>query len=1011
MTAWSRRRLPAPARRLVAWLDEHDPGGVDAWRAVHFVVAVTLSILAARIADDVLGIGDPVRFPMFAGLSSGTMLFLLVPGRRRGEAMAMGRTAAVLTGYVLLVALIGGTGNAFGADALTVLLVPLTFLALYVRRFGRLAQSDGLALFEIALTVATTSPTREEALWFALATGGGAIVAMAVRLALWRPIAVPAFEAAVAGYRTAAADALSGLAAAFSTARPWPAQGLALAARARRRLRFAAIAAVREAPSLEDAVQDAKSATYRLEIASGLVRDRLADAAGGTVDAAARAAITAAVEAAAAAVRPGSGAGQSDACTSAIATARTALLRDRTLDPGLRDRLLVALAGIARIAVVADTLDAGSAPPARPAPVAAVSLPQASGLLQTTRVALQGLVATLATTAIYLGFDLDHGYWATLTVAFVLGASFGETVARVRTRLAGTVVGVAAGVAVALTVGDQVAVAATLAIAALAVALVAMRDRYDVSCAGIAFAMMIGLHLISGLGIAGMLARVYDTVIGAAAAIVCARFVLPVALADPTRAEIGAFLVRCRSVFARLWPAGAEEEGPLSVTAPAGAASDATASDTTATIATAALLLRDRLPKLNDESALGFRATAGVVRLVSQMETIASYLTLIDGIATRLATLPRLLDAMAVIAPARGRVLAAFDGAVGEPATLPPPDATTPIPAPQGGDENAAVIGMVEYSYFADALERALTDVRAELPPAPPRAAARPALRRIATGLAALATAALLCWAPAPATAAERAPSAAPVPTWDWIIGIGKLPSPPPKVEFLGLDGFDTPKRYVVDAGKRGIRTWCYLSVGTVENWRPDRKAFEALNEKEIKAGRKPFIGKRYPEWEGERWLDVRRYTVFLPLLVDRLQMCADKGFEFVEFDNLDAYENKTGFKITKSDTLRYAKALAAAARDLGLKPMQKNVPELAKTLEPHFDAILFEDCALYKFCGDAKPFVDAGKPAFDADYPESWDDEGKRFDKANACSQAKQAGVSMIFKRLDLDEWTRRCG
>jgi uncharacterized membrane protein YccC len=1006
MRARSRRRLPAPAQRLVAWLDEHDPGGIDAWRAVHFVVAVTLSILAARIANDALGIGDPVRFPMFAGLSAGTMLFLLVTGRRCGEAVAMGRTAAVLTGYVLLVALIGGTGNAFGADALTVLLVPLTFLALYVRRYGRLAQNDGLALFEIALTVATTSPTREEALWFALATGGGAVVAMAVRLALWRPIAVPAFEAAVTGYRAAAADALAGLAAAFSTAQPWPAQGLALAARARRRLRFAAIAAVREAPSLEDAVQDAKSATYRLEIASGLVRDRLADAAGGTVDAPARAAIAAAVEAAATAVRPGGGAGRSDACGSAIATARTALLRDGTLDPGLRDRLLVALAGIARIAVVADTLDAGFAPPAHPAPVAAVSPLKASGLLQTTRVALQGLVATLATTAIYLGFDLDHGYWATLTVAFVLGASFGETVARVRTRLAGTVVGVAAGVVVALTVGDQVAVAATLAIAALAIALVAMRDRYDVSCAGIAFAMLLGLHLISGLGIAGMLARVYDTAIGAAAAIFCARFVLPVALADPTRTEIGAFLVRCRAVFARVWPAGAEEEGTMTVTAPIGAADD-----TTATIATAALLLRDRLPKLNDESALGFRATAGVVRLVSQMETIASYLTLIDGVATRLATLPRSLDAMAVLAPARARVLAAFDGAVGAPATLPPSHGTTPTPARPRGDEDAAVIGMVEYNYFADALEQALTDVRAELPPAPPRAAARPALRRIATGLAALVTAALLCWAPAPATAAERSPAAAPVPTWDWIIGVDKLPSPPPAVEFLGLDGFDTPKRYVADAGKRGIRTWCYLSVGTIENWRPDRKAFEALNEKQLKAGRKPFIGKRYPEWEGERWLDVRRYKVFLPLMVDRLQMCLDKGFEFVEFDNLDAYENRTGFKIGKADTLRYAEALAAEARRLGLKPMQKNVPELAKTLEPHFDAILFEDCALYKFCGDAKPFVDAGKPAFDADYPESWDDEGKRFDKANACSQAKQAGVSMIFKRLDLDEWVRRCG
>jgi hypothetical protein len=619
---------------------------------------------------------------------------------------------------------------------------------------------------------------------------------------------------------------------------------------------------------------------------------------------------------------------------------------------------------------------------------------------------VQGLVATMVTTAIYLGFDLDHGYWATLTVAFVLGSSFGETVARVRTRLAGTVVGVAAGVAVALTVGDQVAVAATLAIAALAIALVAMRDRYDVSCACVAFAMLIGLHLISGLGLAGMLARVYDTAIGAAAAIFCARFVLPVALADPTRTEIGAYLVRCRAVFARFWPAGVEEEGTMAVTAPAGSTDD-----TTATIVTAALLLRDRLPKLNDESALGFRATAGVVRLVSQMETIASYLTLIDGVAERLATLPLSAHATAVIGAARARVLAAFDEAVAGPAIVPPSQARTPLPEPPGSEEDAAVIGMVEYSYFADALEQALSDVRTELPPAPPPPeAARPAPRRTAAVLAALAAAALLGWTAAPAVAAERA-AAAPPPTWDWIIGVDKLPSPPPAVAFLGLDGFDTPKRYVKDAAKRGIRTWCYLSVGTIENWRPDRKAFEALNAKEVKAGRKPFIGKRYPEWEGERWLDVRRYEVFLPLMVDRLEMCLDKGFEFVEFDNLDAYENRTGFKISKSDTVRYAEALAAEARRLGLKPMQKNVPELAKTLEPHFDAILFEDCALYKFCGDAKPFVDAGKPAFDADYPESWDDEGKRFDKANACGQAKKSGVSMIFKKLDLDEWVRRCG
>ncbi|WP_409146806.1 endo alpha-1,4 polygalactosaminidase [Pseudoxanthobacter sp. M-2] len=1004
----ARRWLPAQAQPLLDWLDEYDPGGVDAHRALHFVIAVVLAIVAGRIADTALGLGQPVGLPLYCGIAAGTLLFLLVPGRRGDEAAGMVRLAAVLVGYVALVALLGGAGDPLAAKALTVLLVPLTFLSFYVRRFGRNAQNAGIALFEMALIVATTTPTREEAIWFAIATAGGATIALAVRLVLWRPLAVPAFEASVVAYRMAAAAALTDLAAAFATGAPWPAEALAAAATGRRRLRRAAIAALREAPEREEEVQDRKGATYRLEIASELIGERLAEALSrGSADGPIRAAIAAALLATAGAVRPGAAAAASQACSSAITAAQTALLRATDIDVRARDRLLVALAGVARIAHVAAALDQPVVPaspiPAAPPPPAAAS----HGLLQTTRVAIQGLVATVVTTAIYLGFGLDHGYWATLTVAFVLGGSFGETVARARTRLTGTVVGVAAGMAVGLTIGDAVGIGATLAVAAMAVALLTMRDRYDVSCACVAFAVLLGLHLISGLGAAGMIARLYDTAIGAAAALVCARFVLPVALTDPTRAEIGAYLARCRAVFARLWPAGTEDF-PM----PATTHETPGATDTPATLAAASYGLRERLPRLNDEAALGFRATEGLVRLVSHVETIATYLTLIDGATSRLSALPRSRHAVDVIGRARDRVLAAFDGA--EPRPLPPAPTGAAPPTPPADD--AAVIGTVEYTFFADALERALTDVRTELTPAvvaPPvrRRAAMPVVAIIAGALAAavaLSPAGLAAAEPSRPVATAAAPAA--LPTWDWIIGIDKLPSPPPAVEFLGLDGFDTPKRYVVDAGKRGIRTWCYLSVGTIENWRPDRKAFEALNEKQVKAGRKPFIGKRYPEWEGERWLDVRRYKVFLPLMVDRLEMCRDKGFEFVEFDNLDAYENKTGFTIRKSDTVRYAEALAAEARRLGLKPMQKNVPELAEALEPHFDALLFEDCALYRFCGDAKPFVAAGKPVFDADYPEAWKDEGRRFDKAKACEQAKKAGVSMIFKRLDLDAWVRRC-
>lgn len=997
-----RNRLPQGPRSLLDWLDEHDPGGVDATRALHFVVAVVLAIVAASFADTALGLGEPVLMPLYAGTAAGTLLFLLVSGNRASEARAMLRSAGVLVGYVVFAALVGAGGNAFGPEALTVLLVPLTFVVLYIRRYGRLAQNDGLALFEIALIVATTTPSAAAAWWLAAAAAGGAAIALAVRLLLWRPIAMRAFRASITDYAAEAAVALDAVGAAFAAGTPPPRGVLAEAARRRRRLRAAALPAVREDPDKADAVQAAKSATYRLEIASTLVAERLTEALERkTADDTVRAAIAGALDAAAAAIRPGADAARRTACGDAIALAQATLF-DADMPPHARDRLLVALAGVGRIGLVAGTLhvdgSVGPAHPPAPAP------PRRAGLLQTTRVAVQGLVATTATTAIYLAFDLDHGYWATLTVAFVLGGSFGETVARARTRLAGTVAGVVAGMAVALTVGDAVAIAATLAVAAFAAALVTVRDRYDVSCAFVAFGVLLGLHLISGLGAAGMIARLYDTALGAAAALMAARFVLPVALADPTRDEVTAYLARCRTVFARLWP-GEPEETTMRQTVreapgPADAASPA---DTPATLATAAFDLRDRLPRLNDEAALGFRATDGIVRILSHLETIATYMTLIEGVTQRLSTLPTASAAVVAIRQARARVLAAFGGRPEGEADVAPAAAT---------EDRATVIGRVEYAFFADALAQALDNVRAALSPAAPAAATTARRRWLPFSSLALCLAFGLAPALAPpVSAAERAAPAAGLPTWDWIIGIGDLPSPPPAVEFLGLDGFDTPKRYVRSAARRGIRTWCYLSVGTIENWRPDRKAFEALNEKQLEAGRKPFIGKRYPEWEGERWLDVRRYEVFLPLMVDRLAMCRDKGFEFVEFDNLDAYENRTGFKIRKSDTIRYAEALAAEARRLGLKPMQKNVPELAKTLEPHFDALLFEDCALYRFCGDAKPFVAAGKPVFDADYPEAWKDEGKQFDEASACKQAQKAGVSMIFKRLDLDGWVRRCG
>ncbi len=245
---------------------------------------------------------------------------------------------------------------------------------------------------------------------------------------------------------------------------------------------------------------------------------------------------------------------------------------------------------------------------------------------------------------------------------------------------------------------------------------------------------------------------------------------------------------------------------------------------------------------------------------------------------------------------------------------------------------------------------------------------------------------------------------------WDWILDADSLPSPPPKVRYLGLDAFDTPKSYIRKAKDRRTTTWCYLSIGTLENWRPDRDAFQQLNDAEIQAGRPSIIGKRYPQWPGERWLNVKRYKVFLHLMVDRLRRCVRRGFKMVEFDNMDAYDNHTGLAIKRRHVRAYVKALAKAARDRGLSPIHKNAPQLTEALEPHFDAVLFESCVLYKFCDKAAPYRAAGKPVFNAEYPEAWKDEGRTFRRKRVCRKSAEAGAATIVKKFDLDDWVRHC-
>ncbi len=176
--------------------------------------------------------------------------------------------------------------------------------------------------------------------------------------------------------------------------------------------------------------------------------------------------------------------------------------------------------------------------------------------------------------------------------------------------------------------------------------------------------------------------------------------------------------------------------------------------------------------------------------------------------------------------------------------------------------------------------------------------------------------------------------------TWQWQLGGGKLDASF-DVDVYDIDGFDNSKAIVDRLHGKGSRAVCYVSVGSWENWRPDKGQFP-----------KRVLGNKYYGWPGEKWLDIRRIDLLGPIMQSRMDMCAAKGFDAIEPDNMDGYANKTGFPLTYADQLRYNKWLADEAHQRGLSIAMKNNEAQVKDLLPYYDFAITEDCFDGRWCG-----------------------------------------------------------
>lgn len=204
------------------------------------------------------------------------------------------------------------------------------------------------------------------------------------------------------------------------------------------------------------------------------------------------------------------------------------------------------------------------------------------------------------------------------------------------------------------------------------------------------------------------------------------------------------------------------------------------------------------------------------------------------------------------------------------------------------------------------------------------------------------------------------------------------------------IDGFDTPMSVIESLHRQGKRVVCYVSAGSWENWRPDASQFPSA-----------ILGQNNG-WPGEKWLDVRAITTLKPLMEARVnQQCKAKGFDAVEWDNVDGYANNTGFPLTYQDQLVFNRMLADVAHRAGLSVGLKNDLDQVTDLVSSFDFAVNEQCNEYSECGTLAPFIQAGKPVFQVEY---------KLTTANFCPADIAARFSGIQKQLDLDAGVTPC-
>ena len=188
---------------------------------------------------------------------------------------------------------------------------------------------------------------------------------------------------------------------------------------------------------------------------------------------------------------------------------------------------------------------------------------------------------------------------------------------------------------------------------------------------------------------------------------------------------------------------------------------------------------------------------------------------------------------------------------------------------------------------------------------------------------------------------------------WDWQIGrVTPLQRTGNRVvDIYDIDGFLTTAAEVRAMHTRWQartlphpRAVCYLDLAW-EDYRPDgspapRGLFPAA-----------ALGNVYFGFPEERWVDFKQLDALKPMLRERVSMCARKGFDAVELDDIEVTDNPTGFHLTPGDAQNYLAYAFNLVHSYGMTVLWKNTPGLTWWGVRYTDGAVVEECYTFHEC------------------------------------------------------------